>query len=832
MAHFPHSHLRGSIWWWRRAFTVAAGRQVLVALSLRTRDRKEAQRLCRRANVTADDLMETMGSPTAANLKAAIQGALFQTRLDTDERTRDNLRYAATLDGDKRHGELGMLALTARRHAHLYDVAASFGPITRCTGAVDEYLKAKEVSWMDADWVASKIEKGYAANLYTSAGEMTGAPPQEHLARRLEEDGCEATAPAVSEAYRAHAAGRAAQERAAAETYALAKSDLGKAFARLAPEPPFTRTKEIGWPAPPWSGIDDMRRGKIEIAPSVMEAAARVWASADGLNKQEAATLLFGSPPAGNGSASAAEEPVDEAADIVQARSPASLEELSQATPGDFSATRSSGAAESRVRSGLVTRKALNPAFPWDDHPILTTATDIGRRASLCAAYTLGGLDWTKPEPAPTPSNSPTVLDIPKTGLRTDVDKGSTSIGALVAGSLGRIPAGAERPPLMRPHKRHGVVTPMAVVTPLTQISTLPEVVEALIAKRSKESSKRGKKREPKWDVKTADQHRGIAQMFVSVVGSINLKDIEIEHVPLYFRTLEALSRTLGRSSRDHLLSLEEHLANAAELDGDKVGRDAGTVNRQVTQLGNILASARSYGSKLDGLKDALEEERQPAEESNKLPFTCDDITALLQHEAFVHTLSKASPSLYWITLLAVYTGARMAELCGLRVSDIDGAVIVIRKNPYRRLKNKGATRRIPLHPELIRLGFLDYLATIAASGSDLLFPDLRARGVYSSLSNLFSKEFTPLLDAALANARQEGKTFHSLRHSFNSILIGKADPVVRYRLMGHTTTDAGDQLDVNARVYSHLADDLLSAAIEQIPKYSSHLQPRSWQVG
>ena len=45
--------------------------------------------------------------------------------------------------------------------------------------------------------------------------------------------------------------------------------------------------------------------------------------------------------------------------------------------------------------------------------------------------------------------------------------------------------------------------------------------------------------------------------------------------------------------------------------------------------------------------------------------------------------------------------------------------------NKYRRLKNLQSRRKVPIHPELLRLGLRAYVEAIAALGYDLLFPEL-----------------------------------------------------------------------------------------------------------
>lgn len=93
----------------------------------------------------------------------------------------------------------------------------------------------------------------------------------------------------------------------------------------------------------------------------------------------------------------------------------------------------------------------------------------------------------------------------------------------------------------------------------------------------------------------------------------------------------------------------------------------------------------------------------------------------------------------FWLPLIALYTGARLEEIAGLRVDDLmelefeaDGAdktAWFFRFSPYpldnRRLKNDGSERTVPIHPELIRLGLLRYRETVLVSDEPQLFPRL-----------------------------------------------------------------------------------------------------------
>jgi integrase len=99
---------------------------------------------------------------------------------------------------------------------------------------------------------------------------------------------------------------------------------------------------------------------------------------------------------------------------------------------------------------------------------------------------------------------------------------------------------------------------------------------------------------------------------------------------------------------------------------------------------------------------------------------------------------------------------------------DTDG---VDRRLPYsstdlsteRRLKNEGSRGRIPVHPELLRLGLAEYAQSMPADGR--LFPELKP-GPHGKLSGAFSKWFARFVDERGVKDPRKAP-LHSLRHLF-----------------------------------------------------------------
>jgi len=111
-------------------------------------------------------------------------------------------------------------------------------------------------------------------------------------------------------------------------------------------------------------------------------------------------------------------------------------------------------------------------------------------------------------------------------------------------------------------------------------------------------------------------------------------------------------------------------------------------------------------------------------------PFTLDQLTKLFAKSPWgaPWVAGGERPGAYWVPLLCLFHGLRNGEAAGLRVEDIgkeDGvSVIRIRAYEGKALKTKGARGSLPVHPELLRLGFLAFVAERRGAGVELLFPE------------------------------------------------------------------------------------------------------------
>lgn len=181
--------------------------------------------------------------------------------------------------------------------------------------------------------------------------------------------------------------------------------------------------------------------------------------------------------------------------------------------------------------------------------------------------------------------------------------------------------------------------------------------------------------------------------------------------------------------------------------------------------------------------------------------FSADELATLFSgdvHRRPVLALDHREPSQYWVPLLALYHGCRLNEICQLETSDVrmvdeipclslseDGV-----NGRTKRLKTRNAERTIPLHPFIVKLGFLDYCDAVRAANSTQLFPDLRP-SVAGSLSHRFSQWFGRFCDRR--GISDERLSFHSFRHTFADACRAVDIPQPVYARLGGWSTDKSE---------------------------------------
>lgn len=191
---------------------------------------------------------------------------------------------------------------------------------------------------------------------------------------------------------------------------------------------------------------------------------------------------------------------------------------------------------------------------------------------------------------------------------------------------------------------------------------------------------------------------------------------------------------------------------------------------------------------------------------SKKLEFSQDEVQALLK---------IANPEWKGVILFGMYSGARLTDCTTMRWKNMD---LEKRQIYYYSTKNT-KDMIIPMHNTLF-----DYLTALGIQNNKESFITPTLAGRSTSGKSGLSGTFTRLMETAGIDPQQvEGKgkrnfsqkSFHSLRHTFNSILANfGVTQENRMKLIGHASKHINDQ-------YTNVQIQTLRREIDKLPSFT-----------
>ncbi len=211
------------------------------------------------------------------------------------------------------------------------------------------------------------------------------------------------------------------------------------------------------------------------------------------------------------------------------------------------------------------------------------------------------------------------------------------------------------------------------------------------------------------------------------------------------------------------------------------------SVNDLMVVLSSLLSWAVMEGHADHNFAKALRVTAPAASRREaRLPFSPDQLRLIFRSAPYSDP-SAPRDALFWIPLLSLFAGLRMGEAAQLRVEDVaqqDGvSVILVRRGEGQSVKTSAGERAVPVHPELVKIGFLEHARAQREAGEVHLFPDL-PRGKDGGHSSIFQKRYGRHLRAIKAYTPKT--TFHSYRHCATDALGEAGVPADRIRaIMG-----------------------------------------------
>ncbi|KKM00506.1 hypothetical protein LCGC14_1803780 [marine sediment metagenome] len=230
-----------------------------------------------------------------------------------------------------------------------------------------------------------------------------------------------------------------------------------------------------------------------------------------------------------------------------------------------------------------------------------------------------------------------------------------------------------------------------------------------------------------------------------------------------------------------------------------------------VGQIHSIIHSALAHASRRDLVARNVAALTRP-------PRTVrTEFRTLTPEEASRFLAATEDDRLHALYVVAIHTGMRLGELCGLRWADLGEGCLSVVQQAYRldgawhftAPKTKAGRRSITLSraaSEALRLHRIrqtqERLAAKSWEDHDLVFCNPRGRPVEAS--NLRRRSFHP----ALARAGLPRIRFHDLRHTAATLLLaGGVHAKVVQEMLGHSS------VAITLDVYSHVTPNLQAEA-------------------
>jgi len=355
-------------------------------------------------------------------------------------------------------------------------------------------------------------------------------------------------------------------------------------------------------------------------------------------------------------------------------------------------------------------------------------------------------------------------------------------------------------------------------------------------------------KRTGHWN-RNLSQYERVLQTFAWITGDKPLGDYNHSDVGKYKNALLQMPRDY-RPAKDFGRPFGE-VAETFKITNN--ARSINTMKRDLSYMStahDILAEdewqPRIPNTKaLDFAKAKLRKQKKGSKKSSRPVWTVPHMECLFSAPLWnggggnLHRLDERGgngvyhDAAYWLPLLLYYTHATVNEIAGLRVDEvrIDDLVpnLEIKDNDVRAEngveggeKNESRGRTIPLHAELLRLGFSAYVQAIRAEGHRELFPELylnKARVGGHQFRNIAWRHMVSWVAEHMEIPRNpaSGKSadMHSIRALGSSFYaMANAPDLMRADIMGHARTGT-NALHYSKRADSHGMNQVLKEYLE-----------------
>ncbi len=327
--------------------------------------------------------------------------------------------------------------------------------------------------------------------------------------------------------------------------------------------------------------------------------------------------------------------------------------------------------------------------------------------------------------------------------------------------------------------------TPAPIAPAPPASAPLKQAVEDFIAEHSRQ-----------WPDKTTTQVRAYLGILIEHFGPARrLGTITKQDASEVKKALQSLPAS--RNTKPALKSLS--LAEAIKVKGHKTISPK-TINSHIDAFRRLFDWAERHGHSPHRLFEGMKVPKAKEAATERKPFTREQTRTMFLELTENRSALVRSESHKWGSLLGLFTGARLNEICQLEIADVqqeDGIwflhITDEGDDAKKRVKAKASRRKVPIHSGLLRLGFLDFKES--RSHGSRLFHDYsynKNGGYGRNLGRWFNETtFLPKL-----GMKAEGVVFHCLRHTMATRLgqAGVEAPIIQ-SIVGHAREGVTQQV-------------------------------------
>jgi integrase len=255
-----------------------------------------------------------------------------------------------------------------------------------------------------------------------------------------------------------------------------------------------------------------------------------------------------------------------------------------------------------------------------------------------------------------------------------------------------------------------------------------------------------------------------------------------------------------------------------------KRGIKANRINKRLGQVNDFFNWAINHGHYTSHPTSPVEnlfisnKNKLASKTEHYEPFNNDELKTIFSAD---YSTKMKKPDHYWCPLVALFSGARREEIAALLAADVktvDGVPSFF----IQEGKTADARRLVPLHPDLVKTGFLAYAQHVQALGHTYLFPHLKD-GANGRGKNV-GVQFSNWLDDC--GIQDHHKVFHSFRHTVITRLHATGANAAHVKqISGHSSETQG----VHFQTYTH--DVGLQALSETLGRLSYPLNLEAVQL-